>query len=308
MRRVLNHPLTQLAMLLISAFVLVLVGVRALWAIFGVPDPNRLDAGSALPAIALELMVALAVLGIAWRVVERRPPAELGFPARYTGRNLLGGLALGAALMSAVIGFMAVAGWYEVTEASLAPFSLMAMTFIWCGVAFTEEWFARGVILRLTERAAGSWIALAVSSTVFGLAHLANPNAGLLSTAGIVTAGVLLGAAYLLTRSLWFPIGIHVTWNMFQGTVFGVPVSGYAIEQTPLLRGEIAGPRLWTGGAFGPEAGLIGITLPTVAGLVILVMAVRRGNIHPMRRRTRRRGLDERRPAVGTPRDSDPSA
>jgi uncharacterized protein len=283
MRRVLNHPLTQLAMLLISAFVLVLVGVRALWAIFGMPDPNRLDPGSALPAITLELMVALAVIVIAWRLVERRPLAELGFPARYTARNLLGGLALGAALMSAVIGFMAIAGWYEATDASLAPPSLVAMTFIWFCVAFTEEWLARGVILRLTEKAAGSWIALAVSAILFGLAHLANPNAGPLSTAGIVMAGVLLGAAYILTRSLWFPIGIHLTWNMFQGTVFGVPVSGYAIEQTPLLRGEVAGPQVWTGGAFGPEAGLVGILLPTVAGLVILAMAVRRGNIRPMR-------------------------
>lgn len=286
MRRILDHPLTQLALLLLSAFVLALAGAQALYGLLGaVPDPERLRPATAFPAIALEVLVALAVIVIAWRLVERRPPAELGFPAGHAAANLAAGLGLGAALMSAVIGIMAIAGWYAVTAASVAPASLAVMTLVWCGVAFTEEWLARGVILRLTEKAAGSWVGLAVSSILFGLAHLANPGAGLVSTAGIVVAGGLLGAAYLLTRSLWFPIGIHLTWNLFQGTVYGVPVSGWAIEQTPLLRGEVAGPRLWTGGAFGPEAGLVGVLVAAAACLVLLVMAVRRGDIQPMRRR-----------------------
>ncbi|MGZ9223813.1 MAG: CPBP family intramembrane glutamic endopeptidase, partial [Anaerolineales bacterium] len=108
-----------------------------------------------------------------------------------------------------------------------------------------------------------------ISSAVFSLLHLANPHTTWMSAAGIFFAGVYLAYAYIRTRQLWLSIGLHIGWNFFEGVAFGFPVSGldiYALTQI-----KVHGPELWTGGAFGPEAGLI--VLPALlvgAGLIYL--------------------------------------
>ncbi len=110
---------------------------------------------------------------------------------------------------------------------------------------------------------------LIVSSAIFGALHLANPHATWISAAGIFFAGLFLGYAYIRTGKLWLSIGLHIGWNFFEGVIFGYPVSG--IDTYHLTRISVSGPGLWTGGAFGPEAGLI--LLPAIvlgAGLVYL--------------------------------------
>jgi ethanolamine transporter EutH len=94
-----------------------------------------------------------------------------------------------------------------------------------------------------------------LSSAVFGILHWSNPNAAWNSVVGIFLAGIFLAFAYTRTRKLWLPIGLHIGWNFFEGVVFGFPVSGLDIFQ--LVHHTVTGPELWTGGAFGPEAGLI---------------------------------------------------
>ena len=90
-----------------------------------------------------------------------------------------------------------------------------------------EELLFRGILFRWIEEFGGSWAALMVTSVLFGLAHVINPNATWFSSFAIaVEAGVLLGGAYMLTRSLWMPMGLHAAWNFTQGDIFDVPVSG----------------------------------------------------------------------------------
>jgi len=96
---------------------------------------------------------------------------------------------------------------------------------------------------------------------------LGNPNATWVSAAGIFFAGIYLAYGYIRTRQLWLPIGLHIGWNFFEGVVFGFPVSGLDIYA--LLRIKVSGPELWTGGAFGPEAGLI--VLPSILLGVIFI-------------------------------------
>ena len=100
-----------------------------------------------------------------------------------------------------------------------------------------------------------------ISSAVFGLLHLGNPNATWVSAAGIFFGGVFLAYGYIRTKQLWLPIGLHIGWNFFEGVGFGFPVSG--LDVYALTRISVRGPALWTGGAFGPEAGLI--VLPALA-------------------------------------------
>jgi membrane protease YdiL (CAAX protease family) len=237
-------------------------------------------------------------LGLAWllaRFLDRRPVADYGFHLTPGWWLDLGfGLVLGAALMTGVFLSESLAGWVRVTApavtaSGLGPVpALLLSVFFYLAVAFNEEFTFRGYQLRnLAEGLAvrrlgpggaivGAWV---MSSAAFGLAHLTNGNGTGLSTANLVLAGLLLSLPYLLTGELAIPIGLHLTWNLFQGTVYGFPVSGSAPSRA-LLVPEQSGPALWTGGDFGPEGGLLG-TLWTLAGCVLVVvwLLVRRGRL-----------------------------
>jgi membrane protease YdiL (CAAX protease family) len=119
-----------------------------------------------------------------------------------------------------------------------------------------------------------------LSSAFFGYLHASNPNATLLSTVNVAVAGLMLGAGYVLTGELAIPIGLHVTWNFFQGAVFGFPVSGLKVGGATFLSLDQGGPDLWTGGRFGPEGGLLA-PVAMVAGvfLIALWVRLRRGRV-----------------------------
>ena len=136
----------------------------------------------------------------------------------------------------------------------------------------------RGVLFRWLEEFGGSWTALLLTSAFFGAVHLANPNASIIAAVGIAfEAGVLLGGAYMLTRSLWLPMGIHAAWNFTQGEIFDIPVSGASAHG--LLTARLTGSPLLTGNGFGLEASPIAIVVATAAGVWLVVLAVRRGQL-----------------------------
>lgn len=239
---------------------------------------HRLPQYLVVTALLLDALVARARRrGVAPRIYL----AELGFGRRGAGAHTSAGFALGACVLSAAVGILWLQGWYRPRTSTLtgrAAGKLVYFVALFLVVAVLEELIARGLLFRWLERRGGSWAALAGSSMVFGLGHLPNPNASVVAGVAIaVEAGVLLGAAYLLTRTLWFPIGIHWAWNLFEGPVWGTPVSGLSFRG--IIRARVDGPELWTGGAFGPEAGLAAMLAGTVAGAALLVAAVRRGRL-----------------------------
>lgn len=200
------------------------------------------------------------------------------------------GLALGAVLMTGVFLVELALGWISVTDTlwigqSGFPFwpwfGWSLLTYVAVGVS--EELLFRGYLL--TNLAEGlTWfdrlgptraVALATlaSSLLFGWAHATNPNASLASTVGITLAAVMITAGYVLTGRLALPIGLHITWNFVQGTVYGFPVSG-TTHGLSLVAIEQTGPLVVTGGAFGPEAGVIGAVTSAV-GLALIAAWVR---------------------------------
>ena len=186
------------------------------------------------------------------------------------------GLASGAIIFSTIVAVAAVIGVYRVTGRGSASDLLLPIVTSAIMPAFMEEILFRGILFRWIEEFGGSWAALLVTSALFGIAHILNPGATWFSSFAIaVEAGLLLGGVYMLTRSLWMPIGLHAAWNFVQGAVFGVPVSGS--PSTGLLRSTLNGPVLLSGGSFGLEASLIAVTVATAAGFYFIWLAIKRG-------------------------------
>ncbi|UQA59910.1 CPBP family intramembrane glutamic endopeptidase [Polyangium aurulentum] len=209
------------------------------------------------------------------RLFEKRPVAELSRAKAL--RELGGGLLLGVLLVAAVIGLLALAGSYRLTGvngwsvALLVPLAEMIL------VGVFEEVLCRGIVFRITEGSLGSWLALTISSLIFGLAHAPSAQSSPLAIAIAVVAGAFFAAAYMMTRRLWLCIGIHVAWNYTLGTICSVAVSGR--ESRGLLQGELSGREWLTGGAYGLEASVLTLLLLTAVGVVFLSKARARGHI-----------------------------
>lgn len=134
---------------------------------------------------------------------------------------------------------------------------LLAAGFIF--LAAQEELIARGFLFQSLAAGWGIPAAAVLQALLFGLAHLANPYAGLASTVGTFAAGLLFAAACTRTGSLWLPTGIHAGWNLMEGPVLGLPVSG--LKTARFLETKLEGPVAATGGSFGPEAGWVSVAV-----------------------------------------------
>jgi uncharacterized protein len=207
---------------------------------------------------------------------ERRPADELARAG--AGRALGRGAVLGAGLFTLVIALTALLGGYEVVGVGSVG-GLLATIGMMSAIAVGEELLFRGVVFRLLEERAGTWIAAAASAVLFGFVHLVNPGATLWGAVAVAMAGVMLVAAYVATRSLWLPIGLHFAWNVVQGGVFGTAVSGSDETPAGLLRGVATGPTAIGGGTFGPEAGLPAVVVIVIVTVLFLRRAVREGRI-----------------------------
>lgn len=242
---------------------------------------------SLLPLVEWARAVALAVVGVVAvvtvyfayvRFYERRGLSEFSRPGAL--KELGVGLAIGAALFTGTIGVLAALGVYRVTGYGSAEnlVELLLIGGVLAGVF--EETLFRGVVFRILEEWLGTWIALIISAVLFGLIHLLNPNATLFGALSIILeAGVLLAAAYVVTRRLWLVIGLHAAWNFTQGGIFGVQVSGMPAKG--LLRGTLSGPTWLSGGDFGAEASIVAVILCVSVAIAFLVRAIRTNRIVP---------------------------
>ncbi|GAA0349958.1 CPBP family intramembrane metalloprotease [Actinoallomurus spadix] len=228
----------------------------------------------------------LAVLVYAWTVrwSERRAPVEVALKGAPVRLGL--GLLIGVAWFSAVIGNIAFNKDYRIdgfgsVSGPIGLFGFMA------AAAVTEELMFRGVLFRIMEGRTGTYVAMVVTSVLFGGYHLLNPDATLWGAIAIaVEAGGTLAAAYAATRNLWVPIGLHFGWNFAEAAIFSTEVSGNG-SNDGLLHSVMSGPAYITGGKFGPEASPSAVTFGVLLTIVFMWLAHRRGNVVPRRRSAR---------------------
>lgn len=205
--------------------------------------------------------------------VDKRDWRSLGIGFRTgAGREWLAGALIGFIMLSVIALVFLFFGWanysLRTTDWQSIVIGLLAYLTLYLLVAFHEEILFRGYLFQSLTEGIGPFWGTVSFSVLFGLAHAGNPNVSLFGLINITLAGILLSLAYLRRLSLWLPIGIHFAWNFTQGYIWGLPVSG---TQTvfAFLQSSSFGPEWLTGGAFGPEGGLL-CTLMTTAAAVFI--------------------------------------
>ena len=270
-RRIVDFPLVA-TIIAIALFIAASAAATLLGKLLPTMAANAAAAVKGAIAIALMLVVYKLVIV---RLGER-PRDDL--PIAAAPRGLALGVLTGFLLFCALVGIAVLFDVYNIVgpgDTRELVKDLIGMTIL---AAFMEELLFRGILFRWIEAFAGSWAALVVTSALFGLAHIFNANATWMSSLAImVEAGALLGGAYMLSRNLWVPMGLHAAWNFTQGFLFDVPVSGN--DMHGLVQAKLSGPVLLSGGPFGLEASMIGVVLSIPLGAFLILLAVRRGHV-----------------------------
>ena len=209
----------------------------------------------------------LVMYALWWKWTEKRRAADL--PMRRLAADMGLGFGIGILFFVVVTGVIALLGGYRVGSVHWDWNSLISSLFMFLVVAIGEEVLFRGIVFRMIDDRWGTLVALVVSALIFGFVHITNDNATVWSSLAIaVEAGLLLGAAYKWSGTLWLPIGIHWSWNYFQGPVFGFAVSGN--DTTSLIQPVIQGSDWLTGGSFGAEASIPAFVLGLALAIVFL--------------------------------------
>ena len=210
------------------------------------------------------LIVALLAGFICTRFLEGLPWRALGlwFHEKWARDFLLGSL-IGIVSLALATAIATAGGGLSFTISGRAALVQVVQTLVFSALLFivaalAEEALFRGYPLQTLTRANLAWLAVFLTSVPFAAIHLRNPNvAAGFTFFNTALAGVWLAVAYLRTRSLWFPLGVHWAWNWALGSLFGLPVSGISdLAPHPLLRGTDLGPAWLTGGGYGIEGGL----------------------------------------------------
>ena len=210
------------------------------------------------------------------RIFDRRSITSLGLQLKpRLLLDILAGFLIAGVMMGLIYLLEWSLGWlkfesfiWQVKPASQAALEILCWLLLFAAVGWQEELLARGYWLQNLADGLNLFWGVLFSSVLFSLGHLMNPNVSWTAVLGLVLAGLFLAYGYLRTRQLWLPIGLHIGWNFFEGTIFGFQVSGLT-DMPGLIRQTVQGPELVTGGLFGPEAGLV--VLPAMALGMLLI-------------------------------------
>jgi len=267
----------------LAAFSLVWLAILALATAPPLMDALAAVGLSDLASAAATLVAAILGVVVVQRLLGGPSLGELGCTPLDGHRAApVLGLVLGPLAFGAVLALEATMGIVRIAPGHLDLGALLLAGLTIGGVGAGEELMMRGVLLQQVLRGWGVRIAIVVSSLVFALLHLPNlltaavePVMSLLALLVLALLGVVLGLGALLTRGLWFPVALHVSWNLAQGPLYGFPISGHPSDG--LLRLDVTGADWLTGGAFGPEGGLVGLLAVGLCGAALWAYARAQG-------------------------------
>ena len=251
----------------IVVFMVMATGLTMAESVLPSPAQSWVDA-------ALELVSSLVAYACVVLVVEgRRRPFEIA-PRRSPG--LLAGMLLGGGACVVIVWFLAMSGALLYLGVNHGFHWGLPLWQLGISSAISEEIIFRSMLYRLVESGVGTWGALAVSSVLFGAVHLSNPDATVWGAVAIaLEAGVMFGALYTLTRSLWVVVGVHFAWNVMEGPVLGSVVSGSSSTADSWLISRPAGPGWFSGGSFGIEGSVVTVILWGAVSAWLIVRIVR---------------------------------
>lgn len=235
-------------------------GAHSLEELLAALQPDQLPLWFYLLLKLAEVAALVPLTYVLRRWVDKRSFRSLGFRTdRGTVRELLLGLGVGAAQITILFGISWGAGWLSVGPSTARVGQALAQSamplLLYALVALGEELMFRGYLQVNGRDAFGELPSLLIVSAGFGLFHALNPNFSWTALLNIVLAGLALGYGRHVTGNLWLPMAYHLSWNLFQGTVYGLPVSG--VRYGGLLSASDLQAPLLTGGAFGFEGGLL---------------------------------------------------
>jgi membrane protease YdiL (CAAX protease family) len=235
---------------------------------------------------SISLLAVFISVYLARKFLDRRSFVSLGlkFDSRMIIDILLGVTIAGLMMLLIYVleltfGFLEFEGFaWGFQSPQSVLYSTLEMFLLFCIVGVDEELLSRGYQLQNLEDGINMPWGVILSSVIFAFMHSKNPNFTVAAWLGLFAAGLFLGLAYVLTRQLWLPIGLHLGWNFFEGTVFGFQVSG--LDTFRIIEQTVHGPAIITGGSFGPEAGLILIPALGLGSLLVYLYSRSRGG-HP---------------------------
>lgn len=220
----------------------------------------------------------IAATLLIWVLLKKRTLRDLGMRCSFTGvRELGAGIVLGFGFMSTIAAILVAAGAVTLRiNPSWSASGLLWSLMMFIGVAFSEEMFFRGYIMKTMEALKYRLpFAYTVSAILFALIHLGNNDVSALALLNIFLIGLLFAYMFTVTGSLWMPIGYHLAWNFTQGSVYGLAVSGN--EVNGIFEAAFQPQLSWlTGGDFGPEAGLLDTAMSMLGFMVLYVWHRRR--------------------------------
>lgn len=234
---------------------------------------ERVDGMISLVLTLVMGLLAILVYKLTLTYLARRSTPEIA--RQRAGIEALLGVLTGTIFIAGSVFIIMALGGYSFQWASSANAGSVLLSSIGAalGAAIVEELIFRGLMFQAIDRLGGKPLALVVTSLFFGIAHLGNPGATLWSGFAIaLEAGVLLGAAFLWRRNLWFAMGLHFAWNAIEG-VLGIPVSGHSAPG--LFTVEVNGATLLTGGDFGLEGSIVSVVVSLLISIPMLIGAAR---------------------------------
>ena len=217
--------------------------------------------------------VIILFLFMFWvKVIEKNALSSLGFVKRNWLKYLAWGILLSLLQMGVIALVYQVSGIgsFVLNELSLEPLLFILGLFpFWLLQGGTEEVATRGWLLTRIAAKTNLPLAIAISSSLFGILHMGNAGVTFLSILNIILDGVLAGLLFIYTDSIWLVVAQHGTWNYVQGNLLGFQVSGTSADASIFSFTMGDGPDWLTGGAFGAEGSII-TTLVLLVSLVIV--------------------------------------